>query len=160
MRSGYFYKIQCTDLKQSKEQGGGTREGYKFCLAVLTDQSAGFFINTKIRYSKAKNTRESQIKILPQEINSYLPHDASEYHKLKHTSYLDLSNLKRFRKVDVPSAEEICEMPQPIVQKTIDFFKNSMEGSQQPDSTMPRVVAKKIVYSLEDCLRRRPANKS
>ncbi len=159
MRSGCFYKIRCTDLRQSRKQGRGTCAGYKFYLAVLTDQSAGFFVNTNRRYLKANNTRETQIEILPEEINSCLPRDASRHHKLRHTSYLDLSNLKRFREIDVPSAEEICEMPQRIVRKTIDFFKDSMEDCQQPDSTIPRAVAKKIVYSLEDCLQRRPASK-
>ena len=159
VKAGYFYKILCTDLKQPEEQGGGTREGYKFCLAVLAGQSAGFFVNTKPRYTRARDSRENQIEILPQEINSRLPHDASRHHRLKHTSYLDLSKLQRFKEVDVSSAEEICEMPQPIVQKTVDFLKKSMEGEPQPDSTIPRAIAKKVVCSLEDCLIRRPANK-
>ncbi len=154
LKVGYFCKIKYTDLRKPKEQGGGTYEKYKFCFLVLSVPQSIFFFN-----SNPWHITEAQLKILPGEINPYVPHNASSHHKLKHISYLNLSQLKTLYKNNVSSAEEICEMPQPIVQKTINFFKNSMKGEPQSDSTISRRMTGKIICSLEDCLRNRTADK-
>ena len=138
----HFYKIKCL-VPKPKKDGGGLHIKWKFWFALQDgEKPAGFFVNSK----KTDRTPLNPLlmDIIPEDINRYLPDNASYHHKIRHESVINF-RLKKFESAkEIIEAETIFQtMPKSLAYKIINFLEVSKHH-----------IPNKRMKAMEDALKK------
>ena len=146
LKSGCFYTVRKCKVPKPDKEGGGKHESPKYCLSVLSDRDAGFFVSSEARKSNIR-----QMEISPEEINPYIPDEMPDYYKLEKISYANLAELIDFDEKEVASAIELCRIPYDVAKKIVGELEKILSEDFTPDpkdKLSPR-EAKKVIHELK-----------